>query len=133
LSVVDAFADLVLRDDFAVITSVFLAFVRRFPDGAGHTDRAESLGRVANRRRRRLALLRNVALHLFANFAGAATAVVFRGEGLSHTVRSPIIGTFVVRLALRRIAVYFVNSVNNSAGTIAIRIIHVGETTSGFV
>ena len=64
LPVVDAFADLVLRDDLAVLASVLLALVRRIPDGAGHSDGAESLGSVANRRRRRLALLRNVALHL---------------------------------------------------------------------
>jgi len=133
LSVVDAFADLVLRDNFAVVTSVFLALVRRFPDGAGHTDGAESLGGVANRRRRRLALLRDVALHLFANFAGTATAVVLGGEGLADAVSSAIVGTLVVRLALFRVAVYSVNSVNDSAGTIAIGVIHVGEPTSGFV
>jgi len=71
LSVVDAFADLVLRDDFSVDASVFLAFVRRFPLGAGHADAAESAGHrgvaIRSRSRRRLDLtLGQVAFHLLA-------------------------------------------------------------------
>jgi len=38
--VVDAFADLILSLNFSIDASVFLALVRRFPDGAGHSKRA---------------------------------------------------------------------------------------------
>jgi len=133
LSVVDAFADLVLRDDLAVLASVLLALVRRIPDGAGHSDGAESLGSVANRRRRRLALLRNVALHLLADFASTAAAVVLRGEGLADGVSAAIVSALVVRLALFGVAVDSVNSVDDSAGTKAVGRLDVGEPTSGLV
>jgi len=133
LSVVDAFADLVLRDDFAVLASVLLALVRRIPDGARHSDGAESLGSVANRRRRRLALLRNVTLDLLADFASTAAAVVLRGEGLSDAVGAAIVSALVVRLALFGVAVDSVNSVYDSAGTIAVGRLDVGEPASGLV
>lgn len=81
LSIVDAFADLVLRDDFAVLAFVLLALVGGFPDGAGHSHAAQRSRhrRVAIRGRSgsSLALVIQVTLDLASNFADTVAAVVF--------------------------------------------------------
>jgi len=136
LSVVDAFADLVGGDDFAVGASVLLALVGRLPDGAGHSDGAHGLGGGSagrDRRRRRLALIRNVAFHLFADFADALAAVVFGGKLLAHREAFPVVNALVVRLALRSVAVDFGGSVDEGAGAITVGILDVFESGSGSV
>jgi len=119
LSVVDAFADLILSDDFAVFALVLLAFVRRFPDGAGNSDAAHRLRRGgAVRSGRRLALGRDVALDLAADFADALSAVVFGGELVSYVVRPAVVSALVFGLALLGIAVDFEGAVDIPASTI---------------
>jgi len=136
LTVVDAFADLVGGDDFAVGASVLLALVWRLPHGAGHSDRAHRLrrgGAGRDRRRRWLALIRNVAFHLFADFADALAAVVFGGELLADGKAFPVVNALVVRLALRGVAVDFGGSVDEGAGAITVGILDVFESGSGSV
>jgi hypothetical protein len=134
LSVVDAFADLVLSDDFAILTEVFLALVRRFPDGASHSQRAERLRHVGSAVRScRRALKRNVTFHLFADFADARAAVVLGEECLTDVVCVAVVGTFLFRLALRRVAVNFGNASNLCASTLASRFVEVLEFCINFV
>lgn len=80
LSVVNAFADLVLRDDLSGFAEVLLALVGGFPDGAGHFHAAEGFhgsGAIRRRPRSRLALVVQVTLNLASDFADAVATVVF--------------------------------------------------------
>lgn len=138
MSVVNAFADLVYGDDFSVDASVFLAFVRRFPLGAGNPDAAESSGHggVAIRSSgwRRLDLtLGQVAIHLLAGFTFAVSAIISRAKFRSDVILHAVVNTLFFWFALSGVAIDVELATHAFASTITSGILNVLETTALFV